>query len=87
MGTEVGSGIVSRASTRFAASMPLGVTSPGGITPITANGSGSTTITNNITAGMGADATGIAQVIVDSLRDYERSNGFIPVTAQYAIAI
>ena len=87
MGTEVGSGIVSRASTRFAASMPLGVTSPGGITPIAANGSGSTTITNNITAGMGADATGIAQVIVDSLRDYERSNGFIPVTAQYAIAI
>jgi hypothetical protein len=47
----------------------------------------SVSITNNISAGMGADSREIAQVIVDSLRDYERSNGYIPVTAQYAIAI
>jgi hypothetical protein len=55
--------------------------------PIGATAAGNTSIVNNINAGMGADAAGIAQVIVDSLRDYERSNGFIPVTAQYAIAI
>lgn len=87
LGTDVGGRVVSRATSRFAASIPAGATAPGGMMPIGATAAGNTSIVNNINAGMGADAAGIAQVIVDSLRDYERSNGFIPVTAQYAIAI
>jgi len=87
LGTDVGGRIVSRATSRFAASIPTGATAPGGIMPIRATAAGGTSIVNNINAGMGADAAGIAQVIVDSLRDYERSNGYIPVTAQYAYAV
>ena len=86
VGTEVGGGIVSRATSAFQRSLPTIATAPGGVAPL-ANMPDTVTITNNITAGMGADSKQIAQVIVDSLRDYERSNGFIPVTAQYAIAI
>ena len=88
VGSEVGGRIVSRASTAFAASMPSTLNGAGGVVaapmPLLPD---SVSITNNISAGMGADSREIAQVIVDSLRDYERSNGYIPVTAQYAIAI
>lgn len=87
IGTEVGGRIVGRATNQFNASRPAALNMPGGITPIGAASGGGTSIVNNISAGMGADSAEIAQVIVDSLRDYERSNGFIPVTAQYAIAI
>jgi hypothetical protein len=87
VGMEVGGRIVGRATNQFNANRPSALNMPGGITPIGAAGGGGTSIVNNINAGMGADASQIAQVIVDSLRDYERSNGFIPVTAQYAIAI
>lgn len=88
LGAEVGNRIVTRATNAFNASLPTTLSNAGGVAS-----SGqvqlpdAVTITNNISAGMGADAKEIAQVIVDSLRDYERSNGFIPVTAQYAIAI
>jgi hypothetical protein len=87
IGTEVGGRIVGRATNQFNASLPPALRTPGGITPIGAANGGGTSIVNNISAGMGADSAEIAQVIVDSLRDYERSNGFIPVTAQYAITI
>lgn len=86
VGSEVGGGIVSRATSAFQRSLPTAATT--GFAPVDQRTMpDSVTITNNITAGMGADSKQIAQVIVDSLRDYERSNGFIPVTAQYAIAI
>ena len=85
---EVGARIVARGQAQFAASMPAGLNAAGAVATTTAGSSGgATTVVNNITAGLGADAKEIAQVIVDSLRDYERSNGFIPVTAQYAIAV
>ncbi len=87
VGEEVGGRIVGRATNQFNANRPSALNMPGGITPIGAAGGGGTSIVNNINAGLGADASQIAQVIVDSLRDYERSNGFIPVTAQYAFAI
>lgn len=88
IGSEVGGRIVSRATTRFQASLPPAMAAAGGIAPVaTAAAPSGVSIVNNITAGMGADSKEIAQVIVDSLRDYERSNGFIPVTAQYAIAL
>lgn len=43
-------------------------------------------IVNNITAGMGADAQEIQRVIIDNLRDYERANGYIPITSRYTVA-
>ncbi len=86
VGKEVGGGIVTRATQRFQESLPTVATT--GFTPVDQRTMPDVvTITNNINAGIGADSREIAQVIVDSLRDYERSNGFIPVTAQYAIAI
>ncbi len=87
VGREVGGAIVGRATSRFQASLPTSMTSPTASMPTVPDSFGGVTINNNISAGMGADSREIAQVIVDSLRDYERSNGFIPVTAQYAIAI
>lgn len=88
VGSEVGGSIVTRASAAFAASVPAALNGVGGVaTAPLPTLPGAVTVTNNITAGMGADSREIAQVIVDSLRDYERSNGYIPVTAQYAIAL
>lgn len=87
VGVEVGAGIVRRASNQFNASRPAALNTPGGMAAVATGAGGGTSIVNNINAGMGADAADIAQVIVDSLRSYERSNGFIPVTAQYAIAV
>jgi hypothetical protein len=85
---EAGAAIVARGQAQFARNMPGSLGAAGGAaTAAPAAANNATTVVNNITAGMGADAKEIAQVIVDSLRDYERSNGFIPVTAQYAIAI
>lgn len=86
LGKEVGGSVVSRATKAFQASVPA--STAGGFAPIDQRiMPDMVSITNNISAGMGADSREIAQVIVDSLRDYERSNGYIPVTAQYAIAV
>ncbi len=87
VGSDVGGRIVSRATGAFARSLPAAITSPQAPLPTVPDFFGGVTIQNTINAGMGADSREIAQVIVDSLRDYERSNGYIPVTAQYAIAI
>lgn len=87
VGTEVGGRIVGRAERQFAASIPSLLANPGAVATAAMGAGSSTTVVNNITAGMGTDPKELAQIIVDSLRDYERSNGFIPVTAQYAIAL
>ena len=48
---------------------------------------GSKTINITVNAGMGADESAIGNTIVDALRRYERRNGFVPITAQYANAL
>jgi hypothetical protein len=48
---------------------------------------GSKTINITVNAGMGADESAIGDTIVDALRRYERRNGFVPITAQYANAL
>jgi hypothetical protein len=48
---------------------------------------GSKTINITVNAGMGADESVISNTIVDALRKYERRNGYIPITAQYANAL
>ena len=48
---------------------------------------GSKTINITVNAGMGADESAISNTIVDALRKYERRNGYIPITAQYANAL
>ena len=37
--------------------------------------------------GMGTDGQSLAKEIVDTLKDYERINGYIPITSQYALAV
>ena len=37
-----------------------------------------------INAGMGTDAQAVAREFVDYLKQYERANGYIPITAEYA---
>ena len=48
---------------------------------------GGKTINITVNAGMGADDASISNTIVDALRRYERRNGFVPITAQYANAL
>lgn len=96
VGQEVGGGIVSAAISQVARDQQNNIVS-------VATGGAMTTmpdfidnpgqyarnvqIVNNITAGMGADAQEIQRVIIDNLRDYERANGYIPITSRYAVAI
>ena len=40
-----------------------------------------------VNAGMGTDGQSVAKEIVDTLRDYERLNGYIPITSQYVVAV
>jgi hypothetical protein len=51
------------------------------------NSFGNKTINITVNAGMGADESAIGDTIVDALRRYERRNGFVPITAQYANAL
>jgi hypothetical protein len=46
-----------------------------------------TTVNVTVNAGMGTDGQQVAREIVDLLVDYERLNGYIPVTSQYALAV
>jgi hypothetical protein len=95
VGGEVGGGAVSAAISQVArnnqnaivsvatggtmATMPDFIDNPG-------QAARNIQIVNNITAGMGADAQEIQRVIIDNLRDYERANGYIPITSRYTVA-
>jgi hypothetical protein len=92
VGNEVGSAAVRRATNSFNAATGVVTDSfAAGFEPIATTVpdffGGQTIITNNITAGMGADANELAQVIVDNLRQYERANGYVPITTRYAVAV
>jgi len=92
VGNEVGSAAVRRATNSFnAATGVVTDTFAAGFEPIATTVpdffGGQTIINNNITAGMGADANELAQVIVDNLRSYERANGYVPITTRYAVAV
>lgn len=82
----VGQNIVTRATNQVTANMPTAMTTPNGVTPVVDN-SRTIEIVNNISAGLGADGRQLANIIVDGLRGFERANGFIPITAQYAISV
>jgi hypothetical protein len=45
------------------------------------------TVNITVNAGMGTDGQSVAKEIVDTLKDYERLNGYIPITSQYALAV
>lgn len=45
------------------------------------------TLNVTVNAGMGADGQSLAKQIVDTLKDYERINGYVPITSQYALAV
>jgi hypothetical protein len=86
VGSTVGNAIVERATRRFNETLPnFGTSFEPVATTVPDFFGGQTIINNNITAGMGADANELAQVIVDNLRTYERANGYIPVTTRYAV--
>lgn len=87
VGSAVGGRIVARATEQFASSIPAAMTTPGGVTAPINGDTRSIEIVNNISAGLGADGRELANIIVDGLRGYERANGYIPITAQYAIAV
>ena len=87
VGSAVGGRIVARATEQFASSIPAAMTTPGGVTAPINGDTRSIEIVNNISAGLGADGRQLANIIVDGLRGYERANGYIPITAQYAIAV
>jgi len=78
---------VARATEQFANSIPVAMTTPGGVTAPINGDTRTIEIVNNISAGLGADGRQLANIIVDGLRGYERANGYIPITAQYAIAV
>jgi len=44
-------------------------------------------ISVTVNAGMGTDGPGVAKEIIDVLKQYERMNGYIPITSQYQVAI
>lgn len=46
-----------------------------------------TTLNLTVNAGMGTDADVVAREILDVLKQYERANGFLPFTSEFAIAI
>lgn len=53
------------------------------------NGASMTTTNLNMTvnAGMGTDGDVVARQIIDVLKSYERANGFIPITSEFAVAV
>lgn len=51
------------------------------------NSLGNKTINITVNAGMGADESAIGNTIVEALRKYERRNGYVPITTQYANAL
>lgn len=87
VGSAVGGRIVARATEQFASSIPAAMTTPGGVTAPINGDTRSIEIVNNISAGLGADGRELANIIVDGLRGFERANGYIPITAQYAISV
>lgn len=76
-------GIVTRATQAL-----IGESGAEAVIPLDRLGSlGGKTINITVNAGMGADESAIGDTIVEALRKYERRNGFVPITAQYANAL
>ena len=80
------SGVVSRGQ---AALQGISTANPALAALNTVAGSGANTAPINLTvnAGMGTDGQDVAREIIDVLKQYERSNGYIPITSQYQVAI